>query len=145
MTYWTYKIVGPEYYDTEMDKEFLLELRELKVLLDREKEHKQFVILYIYWQELNVSMIYRLVCINLKPKLLQKSFIELDSNFRKYTGAIIALASTLHRSRDMKNLFVELSQILDLFKTGNWTSHDLQQFFNAYNSCALELDVIRWV
>lgn len=48
MTYWTYKIVGPEYYDTEMDKEFLLELRELKVLLDREKEHKQFVILHIY-------------------------------------------------------------------------------------------------
>lgn len=32
---------GPEYYDTEMDKEFLLELRELKVLMDREKEHKQ--------------------------------------------------------------------------------------------------------
>lgn len=33
--------VGPEYYDTEMDKEFLLELRELKILMDREKEHKQ--------------------------------------------------------------------------------------------------------
>jgi len=50
MTHWTYKIVGPEYYDTEMDKEFLLELRELKVLLDREKEHKQSVISYIYCQ-----------------------------------------------------------------------------------------------
>ncbi|XP_066257767.1 acidic fibroblast growth factor intracellular-binding protein isoform X1 [Euwallacea similis] len=125
MTHWTYKLIGPEYYDTEMDKEFLLELRELKVLVDREKEHKQ------------------LVCVNLKPKLLQKSFTELDANFRKYTAAILTLASTLHRSRDMKNLFVEFSQILDLFKTGNWTTHDLQQFFNAYNSCALELDVIR--
>lgn len=41
MDLWTYKITGPEYYDTEMDKEFLLELRELKVLMDREKEHKQ--------------------------------------------------------------------------------------------------------
>lgn len=41
MTHWTYKPSGPEYYDTEMDKEFLLELRELKDILDREKEHKQ--------------------------------------------------------------------------------------------------------
>ncbi|ENN72315.1 hypothetical protein YQE_11058, partial [Dendroctonus ponderosae] len=125
MAQWTYKLTGPEYYDTEMDKEFLLELRELKVLLDREKEHKQ------------------LVCITLKPMLLQKSYLELDANFRKYTGAIITLAATLHRSRDMKNLFVEFSLILDLFRTGNWTSHDLQQFFNAYSSCAGELDVLR--
>lgn len=125
MDHWTYKQTGPEYYDTEMDKEYLLELRELKVLLDREKEHKQ------------------LVCITLKPKLLIKNYTELDSNFKKYTGAIITLASTLHRSRDMRNLFIEFSQILDLFKTGNWTAHDLQQFFNAYTSCGAELDVMR--
>lgn len=34
-------LLGLEFDDTEMDKEFLLELRELKVLLDREKDHKQ--------------------------------------------------------------------------------------------------------
>lgn len=34
-------ITGVDYNDAEMDKEFLLELRELKVLLDREKDHKQ--------------------------------------------------------------------------------------------------------
>ncbi|XP_028172105.1 acidic fibroblast growth factor intracellular-binding protein-like [Ostrinia furnacalis] len=38
---WTYSCTGPEYYDTEMDREFLLELRELRILLDKEKEHKQ--------------------------------------------------------------------------------------------------------
>lgn len=41
MEQWTYKITGPEYYDTEMDKEFLLELRELKALMEKEREHKQ--------------------------------------------------------------------------------------------------------
>lgn len=60
MEFWTYKIIGtnlrlsfvrftntsllpsgPEYYDTEMDKEFLLELRELKILIEKDKEHKQ--------------------------------------------------------------------------------------------------------
>jgi hypothetical protein len=43
MGYWTYTYQhsGPEYYDTEMDKEFLLDLRELRCLLEKEKEIKQ--------------------------------------------------------------------------------------------------------
>lgn len=43
MTYWTYTYQhsGPEYYDTEMDREFLLDLREVRSLLDKEKEIKQ--------------------------------------------------------------------------------------------------------
>lgn len=46
MTFWTYTYqhTGPEYYDTEMDKEFLLDLRELRCLLEKEKEIKQCVI-----------------------------------------------------------------------------------------------------
>lgn len=38
---YTYQHSGPEYYDTEMDKEFLLDLRELRGLLEKEKEIKQ--------------------------------------------------------------------------------------------------------
>lgn len=30
-----------EYFDTEMDKEFLTDLRDLRILSDKEKEHKQ--------------------------------------------------------------------------------------------------------
>lgn len=42
MDLWTYNCTsGAEYYDTEMDKEFLLDLRELRILMDKEKEHKQ--------------------------------------------------------------------------------------------------------
>lgn len=43
MTYWTYTYQhsGPEYYDTEMDREFLLDLREVRSLMDKEKEIKQ--------------------------------------------------------------------------------------------------------
>lgn len=46
MTYWTYTYQhsGPEYYDTEMDREFLLDLREVRSLLDKEKEIKQYVV-----------------------------------------------------------------------------------------------------
>lgn len=33
--------VGNDYYDTEMDKEFLLDLRKLGILVEKDKEHKQ--------------------------------------------------------------------------------------------------------
>ncbi|KAJ8984025.1 hypothetical protein NQ317_012249 [Molorchus minor] len=125
MEQWTYNMIGPEYYDTEMDKEFLLELRELKVLLDREKDHKHFC------------------CVCLKPKLLQRNYVDLDANFRLYTRAILTLATNLHKSRDMKNLFVDLAQILEYFKQGNWTIHDLELFLLAYGQCASEIDIIR--
>lgn len=42
MDVWTYSNTSAaDYYDTEMDKEFLLDLRELRIISDREKEHKQ--------------------------------------------------------------------------------------------------------
>lgn len=43
MTFWTYTYQhsGADYLDTEMDKEFLLDLREIRYLLDKEKEIKQ--------------------------------------------------------------------------------------------------------
>jgi hypothetical protein len=42
MASWTYMDNGsPEHDDTELDREFLLDLRELRILLDKEKEHKQ--------------------------------------------------------------------------------------------------------
>lgn len=41
MTHWTYPASSSEYDDTDLDREFLLDLRELRLLLDKEKEHKQ--------------------------------------------------------------------------------------------------------
>ncbi|XP_074040335.1 acidic fibroblast growth factor intracellular-binding protein isoform X2 [Leptinotarsa decemlineata] len=41
MEHWTYNLAGTEYNDLEMDREFLFELRELKALLDKDREHKQ--------------------------------------------------------------------------------------------------------
>lgn len=41
MSNWTYTQTGSDYFDTEMDREFLLDLREIRVLSDKEKELKQ--------------------------------------------------------------------------------------------------------
>lgn len=40
MNKWTYRDATLEF---DLDREFLLDLRELRILLDKEKEHKQLV------------------------------------------------------------------------------------------------------
>lgn len=84
-----------------------------------------------------------LVCANLKPKILQKSFAELDNNFRTYSRAILTLATSLHRARELRNLFVELSQIIDIIKQGGWNLQDLEQFLAAFQQCAIDMDILR--
>jgi hypothetical protein len=43
MSLWTYQFTGSEYFDTDLDREFLLELPECRILLENEKHHKQYV------------------------------------------------------------------------------------------------------
>ncbi|KAI4454789.1 acidic fibroblast growth factor intracellular binding protein [Holotrichia oblita] len=124
MNNWTYPFqTNTEYFDTEMDKEFLTDLRDLRILSDKEKEHKH------------------LVCAALRPTFLHKSYNELELNFRFYSRAILALAAALHRTREMRNLFIELAQIIELWKQSGWTTQDLESFLNAFTKCALELDI----
>lgn len=127
MASWTYVDNGsPEYDDTELDREFLLDLRELRILLDKEKEHKH------------------LVCQKLKPQLLERSYQELDANFRSYTRALVGLACNLHRSRELRSLFLELvERCLEPWRQVSWSHTDLRNFLASYFQCALEMDVLR--
>lgn len=38
---WTCRDPGPDQDDTEFDREFLLDLRDLRVVMDKDKEHRQ--------------------------------------------------------------------------------------------------------
>lgn len=86
-----------------------------------------------------------MVCVNLKPKLLHKNYNDLDSNFRIYTRSILSLATALHRSKNMKDLFIDLAQISEHFKQNHWSSQDLELFLTAYYQTATEIDAIRFV
>ncbi|XP_050099985.1 acidic fibroblast growth factor intracellular-binding protein [Anopheles aquasalis] len=128
MTFWTYTYQhsGADYLDTEMDKEFLLDLREIRYLLDKEKEIKH------------------LVSIRLKPTLLERAYQEVDNNFRTYYRAIIMLACNLHRTREMRLLFVELTErLIEPWKQNGWTRDQVQQFMQCLTQCVLDLEVPR--
>ncbi|XP_057323494.1 acidic fibroblast growth factor intracellular-binding protein isoform X2 [Microplitis mediator] len=40
MSSWTYRYTGSEYFDTDLDREFLVELSECRILLENDKHHK---------------------------------------------------------------------------------------------------------
>lgn len=126
MSSWTYRCVGSEYFDTDLDREFLQELSECRVLLENDKHHKH------------------LVCFKLKPMLLDRSYQELDINFRSYSRAILGIGCNLHRSRELRFFFLELvERCIEPWRQVNWTHSDLRNFLAVYTQCALDMDVLR--
>ncbi|XP_046383405.1 acidic fibroblast growth factor intracellular-binding protein [Ischnura elegans] len=113
--------------DTDLDREFLLDMRELRTLLEKEKEHKH------------------LVCQKLKPQLLERSYVELETNFRTYTRALVGMACGLHRGRErVRSFFLDMvERCIEPWKQVAWSRIDLSHFLDAYTSSALEMDVLR--
>lgn len=54
-------------------------------------------------------------------------------------------ANNMHRPRDVKNMFVELSSLADTLKQAGWNSHDLEIFLNGFMQCGFEVDLFRLV
>lgn len=75
--------------------------------------------------------------------MLTKFHSELDNNFRLYSRPVLNMATQLHRGRELRNLFIELAQILDTWKQNSWSCQDMESFLNAYMRCALDMDVLR--
>ncbi|KAL1139595.1 hypothetical protein AAG570_006577 [Ranatra chinensis] len=127
MHWWTYPTGTNDHDDIDLDRELLMDLREVRPLMDKEKELKH------------------LVCVRLKPELLDKAYVELEYNFRTYSRAIISLACNLHRSRELKGLFIELvERCIEPWRAVSWTVNDLTSFLSAYKLCTLQLDVLRY-
>ncbi|XP_024082614.1 acidic fibroblast growth factor intracellular-binding protein isoform X2 [Cimex lectularius] len=123
---WTCPAGTSEHEECDLDREFFLDLREIRTLLDKEKELKH------------------LVCSKIKPQLLEKAYQELENNFRTYSRSLITLGCNLHRQRDLKFLFIELvEKCIEPWRQVSWTSNDLTAFLSAFKTCALQLDCLR--
>ncbi|XP_065343228.1 acidic fibroblast growth factor intracellular-binding protein isoform X1 [Cloeon dipterum] len=128
MANWTCKEQGPEQDDTEFDREFLLDLKDLRVMLDKDREHKHF----------------SLVCTKVKPQMLEKVFQDVENNFKTYTRAILGISCGLHRSREMRTLFIDMvEKCLEPWYAAHWSRADLSIFLEAYTYSALEMDALR--
>ena len=105
-----------------LDKEFLASLKDIRVLLDREKEHRNAVI-----KSLKAS-----------NELSAASITDLETNFKAITRSVIGFATTVSSNKDVKDIFVHLvEKPVDTFKTMGASDKVVDVFLKTYG------DVIR--
>jgi Acidic fibroblast growth factor binding (FIBP) len=81
-----------------------------------------------------------LVLLRLKDSLLDRAYQELEINFRNYWRSVIMIATSIHRSRELRNFFVELTEkLIEPWKMNNWSEGQVKDFLTALIKCVLDL------
>jgi Acidic fibroblast growth factor binding (FIBP) len=81
-----------------------------------------------------------LVLMRLKDSLLERAYQELDNNFKNYWRAIITIAISIHRSRELRNFFLDLTEkLIEPWKLNNWSEKQVKEFLTALIKCVLDL------
>ncbi|XP_060031983.1 acidic fibroblast growth factor intracellular-binding protein isoform X2 [Erinaceus europaeus] len=119
--------------DMDLDKEFLQDLKELKVLVadkDLLDLHKS------------------LVCTALRGKL--GVFSEMEANFKNLSRGLVNVAAKLTHNKDVRDLFVDLvekvhlgPQFVEPCRSDHWPLGDVRLFLNQYSVTVHSLDGFR--
>lgn len=130
ISYWTVGAVDNmmEDMDVDLEKEFLHDLKDLKVLVndkDMLDQHKS------------------LVCSQLRGKI--RVFTEMEANFKNLSRALINIASKLTNTKDVRDLFIDLvEKFIEPCRSDKWTAGDLTLFLTHYTSAANTLETFRY-
>ncbi len=109
-------------YDDEnepsLDKDFLSSLKELKVLLDRDKEHRNVVCSRLQASENPMS---------------PKSYSEVESNFKMLTRNLLSLGQSLSSNKEVRDFFVHVvEKLTDPMRSMGLTRDEVALFLKAY-------------
>ncbi|XP_041948565.1 acidic fibroblast growth factor intracellular-binding protein B-like isoform X1 [Alosa sapidissima] len=130
ISYWTVGAVDNmmEDMDVDLEKEFLHNLKDLKVLIndkDLLDQHKS------------------LVCAQLRGKI--KVFSEMEANFKTLSRALVNIAAKLTHSKDVRDLFIDLvEKFIEPCRSDKWSVGDLRLFLSHYSSTAHMLETFRF-
>lgn len=87
-----------------------------------------------------MNFISSLVLNRLKDSLLERSKNELEQNFRHYYRALITLATSIHRSRELRNFFLELvEKIIEPWRSNHWNQQQVKDFLPVLTKSVLDL------
>lgn len=131
ITNWSYSSVECTVHadmDVDLDRGFLHDLRELKMISEKEvlDEHKGQVISH------------------LKPSLTKKSRQVLEESFKNNSKAIINIACGLNHSKDVRDIFVDLvEKVTEPCMSAGLSGSDMEAFLNAYKDTIVRMDVFR--
>lgn len=97
--------------DPSLDRDFFYSLRDLKCLLEKEKEHR-----------------YGVCQMLAKTSMKQRSLSEVEANFKNINKNMLWLGQTLYNNKEVKDLFVNIvDKVVDPLKQYKFTSEDLSQ------------------
>ncbi|KAI1902830.1 hypothetical protein AGOR_G00020210 [Albula goreensis] len=131
ISYWTVGAVDhfQEDMDVDLEKEFLHDLKDLKILItdkDLLDQHKS------------------LVCAALRGKI--KVFNEMEASFKNLSRALVHIAAKLTHTKDVRDLFIDLvEKFIEPCRSDRWSVGDLRLFLTHYTSTAHKLDSFRHV
>lgn len=85
------------------------------------------------------------MALRLRPSLLDRAFQELDINFKSYWRALISIATNLHRTKELRDLFIDLAEkLIEPWKQNHWQAEQVKLFLPAITQSVLDLEVSRW-
>jgi len=118
----------PDDTDADLDREYLQELRDVKILLEREvlEEHRA------------------LVCNRLKGKLNERMYVEMESSFKSISRTLVNIACGLNHSREARDIFLDVvEKFIEPCKHAKWTRGEMELFLLAYTEAVHDLDAFK--
>lgn len=118
----------PDDTDADLDREYLQELRDLKILLEREilEEHRG------------------LVCHRLKGKLNDRMYNEMENSFKNISRTLVNIACGLNHSREARDIFIDfVEKFIEPCKHAKWTKGEMELFLSAYMDVVHELETFK--
>ncbi|CAL8306127.1 unnamed protein product [Arctogadus glacialis] len=114
--------------DVDLDKEFLQDLKELKILItdkDLLDQHKS------------------LVCTALRGKT--KVYTEMETNFKNLSRGLVNIAAKLTNTKDVRDFFIDLvEKFIEPCRSDRWASADMRLYLTHYTNSAHLLDTFKY-
>uniref|UniRef100_T1JE67 Acidic fibroblast growth factor intracellular-binding protein n=1 Tax=Strigamia maritima TaxID=126957 RepID=T1JE67_STRMM len=114
--------------DVDLDREFLQDLRELKILLEKDhlEEHRGFVLR------------------SLQGRLSDKMYQECESSFKFISRTVINIAYGLNHSRESRDIFVDyVEKVIEPCRQAKWSYSDLEVFLSAYLDTPQRMNIFK--
>lgn len=128
---WSYSAVeckSHEDMDVDLDRFYLQNLRELKLLLDKEslEEHRSSVLQ------------------TLRTSISRRALQDLEDNFKNISKSIINIAMGLNHSKEVRDIFIDVyEKIVEPCQQARWSKEDLQCFVSAYQDTPRQMELMK--
>uniref|UniRef100_A0A672Q673 Fibroblast growth factor (acidic) intracellular binding protein a n=2 Tax=Sinocyclocheilus grahami TaxID=75366 RepID=A0A672Q673_SINGR len=114
--------------DVDLDKEFLQDLKDLKILItdkDLLDQHKS------------------LVCTALRGKT--NVFNEMEANFKNLSRGLVNIAAKLINAKDVRDFFIDIvEKFIEPCRSDKWTSIDVNLYLTHYTNSVHILDTFKY-